>query len=200
MRQTPNLKIRFIDVAELGAFNPEKASVPDETKYAFPLGYRHMCSFWFVDFWKIVAEYDYLVRIDEDCYVDFSLDSVFDKLRNTALVYGRTYIDDDFVTIGMNAFTEEFISRQPGQCKRFEPRLPEGPYTNVFGISLCRLRTHAMLKEYVDEIRASDMIYRRRWGDLPLWGEAIHYIIGYESITVDRTMRYYHASHGMSVN
>lgn len=202
MRQTPNLKIRFIDVVERSggsAFNPEKAMIPDETRYAFPLGYRHMCSFWFVDFWKIVTEYDYLLRIDEDCYVEFPLDSIFDKLQNTALVFGRTYIDDAFVTVGLNDFTREFLNRNRPD-KTFAARLPEGPYTNVFGVALHRLRNNAALKQYVDEIDRSNMIYKRRWGDLPLWGEAIHYIIGADNVVVDGALRYYHASHGMHVN
>jgi hypothetical protein len=39
------------------------------------------------------------------------------------------------------------------------------------------------------------MIYRRRWGDLPLWGEVIYYIFGSELLKIDKDIKYFHGSH-----
>jgi len=44
------------------------------------------------------------------------------------------------------------------------------------------------------------MIYERRWGDLPLWGEVIYYIFGEETMKVDNNIMYYHGSHFSKIN
>ena len=44
------------------------------------------------------------------------------------------------------------------------------------------------------------MIYKRRWGDLPLWGEVIFYIFGNESLYINSKLKYYHESHKLNVN
>lgn len=33
----------------------------------FPFGYKAMCQFWFADFQQYVKEYDWLLRVDDDC-------------------------------------------------------------------------------------------------------------------------------------
>lgn len=35
----------------------------------FGFGYKSMCQFWFTDFQKYVKEYDWLLRIDDDCHL-----------------------------------------------------------------------------------------------------------------------------------
>ena len=50
------------------------------------------------------------------------------------------------------------------------------------------------------EIDASGMIYKRRWGDLPLWGEAIYYIFGDDTLIIDTDIKYFHESHHANVN
>jgi len=202
MEKSPGLVIKFVNVAEKGAFREEKALLPEESGNRFPIGYRHMCSFWFVDFWNAVSDYDYLLRIDEDCNIDFSIDSVFANLDSYLFVFGDTCLDEWFVTIGMNKFSLEFIDRNRDQYefKQTNTRPPRGPYTNVFGLALNRIREYGIFKQYVSAIDASDMIYKMRWGDLPLWGEAIHYIFGSETAKIDRNIRYFHASHSSYVN
>jgi hypothetical protein len=57
-----------------------------------------------------------------------------------------------------------------------------------------------MLHKYIQEVDLSNQIYEKRWGDLPLWGEVVDYIIGSESLFIDNTFRYYHESHKTLVN
>jgi hypothetical protein len=53
---------------------------------------------------------------------------------------------------------------------------------------------------YIEEISKSNYIYLYRWGDLPLWGEAITYILGNDSLVIDKEIRYYHGTHYIHVN
>jgi hypothetical protein len=198
---TPGIQLKFIDVSSI-AFLKDRESIPVESGHGFGIGYRHMCSFWFVDFWEFVKEYDYLLRIDEDCFVEFNIDRVFRELVNNYFIAGDTCYDCESVTVGLNEFSRDFVDKNKLEFifKSSDPIPPHGPYTNVFAISLNVIKENESFRNYVYEVDASKMIYRRRWGDLPLWGEAIFYIFGSDSMKIDKTLKYFHESHGLQIN
>ena len=181
------------------AFKKEYDSVPVDPDVAmFNLGYRHMCSFWFVDFWHFVKDYDYILRIDEDCNIRFIPDKVFDSLKKYTIVTGKYEDDDEFVTKGLNNLTIKFMMEHKYDISN--KKIPGGPYTNLCGLSLEPLRNNSLLREYIQTIQQSKMIYKQRWGDLPLWGEAIHYILGDDSMFIDTSLQYFHGSHNKCIN
>jgi hypothetical protein len=199
--ETPELIIKFIDISNI-AFKPEKKDIAFEEAHSFGLGYRHMCSFWFVNFWNAVKEYDKLLRIDEDCYINFNIDNILLNLNNLLFIVGKRDDDGYFVTKGLNSFSIEFMKRNNKNFtfKKNNTKEPGGPYTNVIGLSLNRIRENDIFQKYMTEVDASNMIYKRRWGDLPLWGEVIYYIFGSETIKIDKTIKYFHGSHNAQVN
>jgi len=194
MLHTPLLKIKFVNINNGLAFRKEKDYVQLDRTIMCPRGYRHMCSFWFVDFWHFVKDYDKLLRIDEDCFIEFNVDSVFEKLDKYKFVCGEWGNDENFVTKGLNDFTLHHLNKPKSEAKR-----PAGPYTNVFAINLDSVRNSESLKNYIDSTDKSNKIYSQRWGDLPLWGEAIHYIFGMNEVSIDK-LSYFHASHNTQVN
>lgn len=195
-KYTPELKIIFIDVSI--HFQEHKKNIIVEDKYDPSVGYRHMCSFWFVHFFDFVKKYNKLIRIDEDCYIKTNIDDIFSKLDNYTFICGKKMPDDDFVTIGLNNFTLNFIKNK--NVKNTNSKKPDGPYTNFFAILLDPVRDNDIFNEYKKEIDKSDMIYKRRWGDLSLWGEAIYYIFGENTLLIDKSVKYFHESHHTGVN
>ena len=196
IKETPDLNIKFIDVNNGHAFKQHKAAIEfnPETNF-FKIGYRHMCSFWFVDFWHFVGDYDRMLRIDEDCFIDFNIDSVLQNLDNKDFICGKWISDHDFVTRDLNTTTLQVIGNYTSNVET-----PSGPYTNVFAVNLQNVRTNELLSKYIRVVDDSCNIYRNRWGDLPLWGEAIYYIFGMKSLLIDTSIRYMHESHDMKVN
>jgi hypothetical protein len=195
---TPDLDIRFINVNNGLAFRKEKESIPEkEETIGFSTGYRHMCSFWFVDFWHFVKEFDYILRIDDDCYVDYDIDDIFKSIKSCNFIYGRWQDDDEFVTTGLNELTCEFMEQNT--TKRLGTKSPSGPYTNVFAMNLRNIRDNQLLQQYIQLVDDTSNIYRNRWGDLALWGEVIYYIFGMNTAEFHR-IRYYHASHDKFIN
>lgn len=199
--QTPELKMQFVDISSI-AFLPEKKHIVIEKVHSVGLSYRHMCSFWFVNFFDAVTNYDKLLRIDEDCFIDSNIDSIFSLLDKSVFVCASFFKDHSWVTEGMNDFSLDFIKRYKGSFtfKKTDKKSPEGPYTNVFGLSLQQIRDNIMFQNYKDDIDKSNMIYKRRWGDLPLWGEVIYYIFGDDAVIIDKNIRYLHGSHGIYTN
>ena len=199
--KTPSLPIKFINVTT-NAFGKEKETIQiDNDTKAFTMGYRHMCSFWFIDFLNFVKEYDYLVRIDEDCFVMFDPLSMIVSLKDYHFVSGVYEDDEPYVTKGLNDFTLSFIKENSTYIfSETDPKQPGGPYTNLFGISLHAIRNNPILYHYQLKVSYHNYIYKFRWGDLPLWGEVIHYIFGDKSLLLDTNLTYYHESHNMCIN
>ena len=72
--------------------------------------YKHMCHFWFVDFWHYVEDYDIILRIDEDCMMKSNIDSILNKLSSKSIVYGKWWVrDEDYVTIDLRQTTNNFL-------------------------------------------------------------------------------------------
>ena len=199
--KTPELNMQFINISNI-AFNSDKKNIEVEEGHRFGIGYRHMCAFWFLYFFDAVKKYDKVLRIDEDCYIDSNIDKIFLLLDNYLFVCGDISVDDDSVTKGLNKFSLDFLNchKEGFIFKTNIAKEPSGPYTNLIGFSLNKIINNDLFQKYRDDLDKSDMIYKRRWGDLPLWGEAIYYIFGEDSLMVDNTIKYFHESHNAYVN
>jgi hypothetical protein len=156
----------------------------------------------FVNFFDIVKDYNKLLRIDEDCFIESNIDNIFSELDKNIFICGMLDMDQDFVTKGLNEFSQYFLNKNRNNFnfKKEGKKSPDGPYTNLIGFSLDKIRETEIFEKYRYAIEKSDMIYKRRWGDLPLWGEVIYYIFGEETMKVDKTIKYFHGSHNMNVN
>jgi hypothetical protein len=204
--KSPDLEISFVNISST-SFLDEKKSIPFFPRTDHPpwqIGYRHMCNFWFKDFFKHVTDYNYIFRIDEDCYVQFSIDDAFSEIENGNIpfLYGTTFGDPGWVVTNMNQTTIEFMKSKGQDVKK---RRAVGPLSCVFGLNLIKIREKMdILSEYHDYIDKSNGIYQYRWGDLPLWGEIMYYFFGIEcnnnESIIKRWLIYYHKSHGKTVN
>lgn len=198
-KMTPNLNIIFINILEKAFLNEKKNIKVDKSVEKFSLGYRHMCSFWFVNFWNFVETYDRVLRIDEDCIIDFNIDKIFYLLNNKVAIYGHWERDCDFVTNCMNSFTLNFFKNNGIDIIK-KDKIISGPYTNIISFNLEKLRQNELLFKYINEIDKSNNIYIWRWGDLPLWGEVLLYMYDKDDHLLTKYIKYYHKSHNRKVN
>jgi len=196
---TPKLNLKFICIKE-HAFKDDKKEISffEPTK-TFGLNYRHMCSFWFVDFWNFVKEYEMILRIDEDCVIEFNIPELFYHLQNKTAIYGAWTRDHDFVTHGLNKFTEQFIKENMQITLPIIPHRPSGPYTNVIGLNLARLRINTLAQKCIEKVKTLNYIYIFRWGDLPLWGELLFYFCDPNNYMKFDKLKYFHGSHNFHV-
>lgn len=156
-------------------------------------GYRHMCNFWFIEFHKYLKDYDLAIRIDDDCIINFNVDKMFENLKDKVFVFAEYASDWHFVTKNLNSLTRSFLQTSVHKD-------PGGPYTNLTGFNLKKLRENKKIFSYMEKVRRSSGIYIFRWGDLPLWGEVIHYFYTEKDYLVDTGIKYYHGSHACFVN
>tara|TARA_B100001250_G_C19813356_1_gene796924 strand:+ start:1071 stop:1808 length:738 start_codon:yes stop_codon:yes gene_type:complete len=195
--QTPLLNIVFwvIDFDR----TREHVNVDENTKM-FNMGYRHMCSFWFVDMWntEIFKDFDYILRIDEDCEMRTNIDRIFKQLTSSDKYYAicaNMDGDAEYVTRYMNDTTLSFMTqRRINDKKALRYKEPGGPMTQMTGFNMKRLRNESILHEYIRHIHNTQMIYINRWGDHSLWGEVFFYILP-NKLKVDKSIQYFHGSH-----
>jgi len=200
IEHTPELITKFIDVTlDNKAFQKEseKITIDPGTRH-FGIGYRHMCHFWFVDFWKFVTQYSKILRIDDDCLVKSNLDQCFLLLDKYHIVAPQWVEDHYTVTRELNSLTEKFLKERPQLPQQINS--PGGPYTNFFLLNLKKLRKNAKLQEFIKEIETSGNIYRYRWGDLPLWGKVVEHLISKDYFYLSPDIKYFHGSHNKYVN
>jgi hypothetical protein len=104
----------------------------------FPFGYKAMCQFWFTDFQDYVKDYDWLLRIDDDCHLlklkeslaltqMSSLLPLPDHVPFAPAMWTRAkYCSSSSTVTGLRDFTQQFVAahnisssrgQHPGQPK-----------------------------------------------------------------------------------
>jgi len=175
---TPKLSFKFIDVNGEYAFRKEKniINMDPATLIYGSRGYRHMCSFWFVDFWQFVKDYDYVLRIDEDVCVQSSVDVMLSTLESTPFIYSNWRKDNEIVSKNLSQFSHIMFENLGIKSHHNDYIANVAPCTNFIGFNLKILRKNTILHNYIKAVDISNEIYRTRWSDYILWGEVIYYL------------------------
>ncbi|CAM4860458.1 unnamed protein product [Rotaria socialis] len=144
--------------------------------------YHHMCYFWFKQVFelKIIQQYRYMMRLDDDSQMLGKWPNVFEIIAKRQALYiaNRREVDFDYVLPGMTLvrnITLAFIRkynirpRNPDMMADIFNRTLETPnyWNNVEVIDLSLIRQIEVIDfmRWVDESRG---IFLYRWGDAPL--------------------------------
>ena len=208
---TPNLDLTFLDVKKVGskkAFNDTKNKLnlelcpPTPQSNAFPLGYKHMCHFWAIDFIDYLMDYDYVIRIDEDCFVKSFDDNVLEKMKSDNIHFVSPYFqeqDEDSVIVGLEKLWEEFISENKITPYKSFNQI-RCPYTNFIIFDVKYISQNESIKKILEKIDSSHGIYSNRWGDLPIWGMILSTLIDENYYLENKNISYLHGSHNKLIN
>lgn len=201
----------FKNVKECGnkqAFNDDKnifnydLCPPTPLSSHFPLGYKHMCHFWSIDFLEYLKEYDIIIRIDEDCFVKkFDVNILKDMIDNDIYFASPEFQeqDDSRVIVGLEKLLNEFLLEKNLQpIKNFnEIRCP---YTNFMITNISFLRNNKLIMDMLEKIDGCHGIYSNRWGDLPIWGMILTTLVLEKHYREYTSISYYHTSHNKQIN
>lgn len=212
---TPDMKIKFINVKTeypRTAFNDTKNKInndlcpPTTRSNQFSLGYKHMCHFWFIGFLDYTKDYQYLIRIDEDCIIHKFDNEIFKLMEEKKQVLISPYFHRfalKEVSLGMTELLKEFVKENNPQLKKKLEDSQENvkiPYSNCMIVDCEYFRNNDTCKKFQRKVDESSCIYSNRWGDHALWGLILWYFEDadrYEEVT---TIGYYHGSHNKTIN
>lgn len=208
---TPNIVIQFWDVKTKSpktAFNDNnnKTNVnlcpPNFLSNNFSLGYKHMCHFWSIDFLDYFKDYDYLIRIDEDCFIEEFDFNVINKMDSEDIKFISPYFQEQDVSQviqGLNQLRDEFIKNNNiTDYTNFDEI--KCPYTNFMIVNIPKMRNNILLNKFLQKIHECDCIYSNRWGDLPIWGVILDMIFSKNDYKQLTNIKYFHGSHNKKIN
>jgi len=205
------LPLIFKDVKQSGdrtAFDDSKNIVntelcpPTELSSKFALGYKHMCYFWSINLFNYLSEYEYVIRMDEDVFLDAIdpalIEEIIDGDIKFAIPYMCDSLDHPDVIVGLEKLLNKFyvdnnITPQVSYKDIYAPN------TNFMILNLQYFKNHTTVQNFLSEIDKSHGIYSNRWGDAPIWG-IILYALQEEAFYLCDTVSYFHESHGHHVN
>jgi hypothetical protein len=195
----PNSDVRFVDVSVLFRLSGD-SSISDLME-DWQIGYRLMCRFHIYHIWQCCRQFQYVMRIDEDCVVcSTEIDPIEWMSRQRS----------DFAAAAFVAETHELTNRTlPGFVAQYLGLLhPDRsfagiynhcfPYTNLY-VTRTAFWLGVDVQRFLYAIIREPASIRFRWGDLPVLGVALNIFAREDSIAVLPKLVYRHGSHDVTV-
>lgn len=171
-----NLFFKEIDITAPSTLTKDNLNFKEGLSF-LGIGYRGMCRFNLVEFFKHLKEYEYYWRLDLDSVILSKINyDVFQYLKKNKKTYGYIgELPEHPPTIQLiNPFIKNYIEKYSVKDK-FLPYLLDkfGNYNfrmiyNNFEI--CRVDFHTTIENtnFINEVDKTGYIYEYRWGDAPL--------------------------------
>jgi hypothetical protein len=197
-KQTPDLPLIFkvVKFIEFDKNIKSNYCIPTKLSEKFSNGYKNMCQFWSVDLFKYVKDYNYIIRIDEDCILKNISTNIINEYIKNKIYYSSAYFqssDSKDVTIGIEQFFRDINNGKKYGNIKF-------PYTNFFIMNVQYFLKNTKLINALSKINYTHCIFINRWGDLPIWGYLLKYYVPSENYIEDKNISYLHESHNIIIN
>lgn len=157
-------------------------------------GYEGMCRFQSLDVFEKCRRFDYIFRVDEDCFITELTGDPFDNIGDNvylkSLYWGESHSET-------NATLPQSIEKLTG-AKREDFYNNKFPYTNV-GIAKVDFFLSEPMYSVLKAIAYSPEQRANRWGDLPVHGALLN-IFAEGRVGQIEGIKYFHLSHGFNVN
>ncbi len=197
--KTPDLPLKFINITFHTNNMVNNICPPTELSKRFTNGYKNMCYFWSIDFLEQLKEYNYIIRIDEDCIINELDNNIIDKYTKNNIMFSSAKYelsDDPNVMLGMDDLFTNFLSEN-NLFKKNELKMP---YTNFMIINIPFFHKNTLVQQILNKIKETNCIFSNRWGDLPIWGYILSYLIDKTHFIEDKSITYFHGSHNTKIN
>ena len=195
IKSSVNFNIKFIEVpnfrlseSELSILKPDILDMGNVRT-----GYSSMCKFWAYLFIDYLSEYDYVIRLDDDCIVLNNMDKLIENLEKSYLCFPALGQED------LRHDLEDFMKMYFDKPVIEETRI-DLPYTNFCGFNLNKIRRDKRILNFFREIENNQFIHKYAWTDTLLWGIIMKYLLKKEDWEEMKEIKYIHLSHLMYVN
>ncbi len=186
----------FIDIGAAEFSKPVGFDHTKELDKRWPWGYKCMCRFFAGRFRHYVSEFDYTIRIDEDC--------ILQRWPAETLGQPGALLQYPYLSVETHDFTNELLPKitrayiaEKGLVER-EFYNQKFPYTNVW-IMARDLWKKPFVEEFVGFLEAFHFSLYYRIGDLPILGVVMNQFLEAGEHCLIKDVEYYHLSHNMMV-
>ena len=163
--------VRFVDVHEHGGFAtpPGVKTFPIRTRGFYPIGYKHMCRFFAIQWMYVMSEYRIVMRVDEDVHVHRMASNPFSFMEETRLDYAYALETTEKHKETVQTFQPWLDARHSGK-ERVDVK--NMYFTNVF-VSRVGWWHGGAVQRFLKSVDESGNIYHHRWGDAPIQSVAL---------------------------
>lgn len=176
--KNPSLNFTFVNVSEI---------------WNYADGYKSMCRFNALWVWHFCKQYDYVMRIDEDCIIEKMDTDPFEQMGDN--VYLKTcYFEESHTET--NETLPRAIEFFTG-VKATDFYNHKFPYTNV-SVSSVKFWFTEPIYDILKWVSLSDEQFINRWGDLPILGSLLN-IYAKGKVGTTTGLSYFHESHNISI-
>lgn len=156
-------------------------------------GYKSMCRFNAFHIWQYCRDFDYIMRIDEDCIIEKMEVDPFEQMGEN--VYLKSVYSGEAHTETNDTLPQaiEFFTG----VKSSEFYNHKFPYTNV-SVSSVKFWFTEPVHDILKWVSLSDEQFKNRWGDLPILGCLLN-IFAKEKVGTITGLSYFHESHNVTV-
>jgi len=197
--KTPEMHLAFREIRFLEKDVNNSECPNTSLSGSFNNGYKNMCYFWSISFLEYLKDYNYIIRIDEDCVLKSINKNIIDEYKRSNIMFSSSYYqkdDDPEVVIGLKNLFDNYLKKN-NLTKKNDISMP---YTNFMVVNIQFFRNEKNVVSILDEIKKSDCIFSNRWGDLPIWGYVLSYFIDKFNYIEDKNISYFHESHSIQIN
>jgi len=156
-------------------------------------GYSSMCRFWAYYFLEYLQEYDYVVRLDDDCIALNDIGKIIDDLDDKYLSFPCLGHED--LRHGLEGFLKMYFDKSEIHFNRIGV-----PYTNFCGFNLIKIRKDKRIINFFKEIENNQFIHKYAWTDTLLWGVILKFFLKETDWQELKEVKYIHLSHLCYVN
>lgn len=166
-----------------------------------PIGYKHMCHFWSIDFLDQLKYYNYILRLDEDCIIKECSNDILNILEGSFMDFKYVYLakfqgpDVEDVILGLHDFNKKYLPIDKIDYNRNF----DCPYTNVFLMNVQYFINNQLILNYLQDLDQTSCIYINRWGDLPIFGSILYLFVPENLYLKNIDISYYHGSHNIFI-
>jgi hypothetical protein len=195
-----NEDLRFIDISSTFRL-PNDLSEGDMVE-TWPLGYRLMCRFHYYDIWNYTRQFDYIMRVDEDCTL---MSVAYDPMEALSLSRGdfaaADYVAEthELTNETLAPFAESFAAGFRLQSKRSSCYNQSFPYTNLY-VTRTGFWQQPEIQSFLHAVVCEPNALRYRWGDLPVLGVSLNMFAFPEKVYRIGQIGYRHGSHGFTLS
>ncbi len=200
LAQESNHDVRFIDVS--GAFQLPQGIEPSELMESWSVGYRLMCRFHIYYIWQYTRQFDYVMRIDEDCTLRcVAADPIQWLLKHGLDFAAAAFVGESHALTNQTLapFVNRYASSVARQSHGAEPYNHVFPYTNLY-VTRTGFWRQPEVQRFLAAVAFERDSIRLRWGDLPVLGAALNMFASAGTIAVIPHLAYRHGSHHLTVS
>jgi hypothetical protein len=196
--QDGNEDLRFVDISRV--FRLPISVKEGDLVGNWAIGYRLMCRFHSYYIWQYTRQFDYVMRLDEDCTL---ISSAGDPIALLAEAQGdfaaAVFTKESHILTNhtLAVFVQNFIEAVQGNTD-VSPYNQDFPYTNLY-VTRTAFWRQLEVQQFLDAVRRERDSLRFRWGDLPVLGVALNMFAAPEKVYRLGGIGYRHGSHNWTI-